>query len=437
MGSTPAGPLDMSSTPLKGDGGEDSPIVQSAISSSSKLSGNQWVQIMSTFIVFFNTWGFLLTSGVFQTYYKQALIPGYSSSDISWISTVCAFIVLSAGVVTGPLYDHGFYRPILLSGSLLQTIGLMLLSLSTQYYQLFLCHAVCVGLGAGIVFTPSVAAAAACLPEPATRARAMGLMACGSSIGGIVYPIMFRFLVPQIGFPWTVRSIGFVVFGLYLISYLVLVRPQAKKAGRRSFDRTAFVDGPFMTLCVASLFSAIAFYIPLLYLPLFTEIRIPSIDPNLTLDLLPILNGASVVSRLLAGFAAAIFGPTETITVSLIFGSILLFSWIAVDTIAGTVVWSVFWGMISGILVSLPGAFIPLFCPSLSVLGTRSGMYWIWVGLGILIGSPIAGAIFDFTSTATNYWRLQVFAGIFMLGAAALNVYPVIHLRRKRKEGSM
>lgn len=252
-----------------------------------------------------------------------------------------------------------------------------------------------------------------------------------------MYPIMFRFLVPQIGFPWTVRSIGFVVFGLYLISYLVLVRPQAKKAGRRSFDRTAFVDGPFMTLCVASLFSAIAFYIPLLYLPLFTEIRIPSIDPNLTLDLLPILNGASVVSRLLAGFAAAIFGPTETITVSLIFGSILLFSWIAVDTIAGTVVWSVFWGMISGILVSLPGAFIPLFCPSLSVLGTRSGMYWIWVGLGILIGSPIAGAIFDFTSTATNYWRLQVFAGIFMLGAAALNVYPVIHLRRKRKEGSM
>ncbi|KAI0102569.1 putative MFS monocarboxylate transporter [Nemania sp. FL0031] len=374
----------MASIPPKHDGSEAAPATEPA-SSSSKLRGNQWLQIQSTVIVFFNT-----------------------CSDISWISTTCAFIVLSTSVITSPLYDYGFYRAILLSGSLL------------QYYQLFLCHAVCVGLGAGIVFTPSVAAAAASLPDPATRAKAMGLMVSGSSIGY---------------FPWTVRSIGFVVFGLYLISYLVLVSPQEKKSSvRRSIDRTALVDWPYMTLCVASLLSAIAFYIPLLYLPLFTEKRIPGIDYNLTLDLLPILNGASVVGRLLAGFAAVILGPTETITISLVFGSIILFSWISVDTIAGTVVWSVFWGMISGILVTLPGAFIPLFCPTLTVLGTRSGMYWIWVGLGILIGSPIAGAIYDPTSTSTDYWRLPVFAGVFMLGAAILNLYPVTHIRRRKRE---
>ncbi|KAI0201488.1 putative MFS monocarboxylate transporter [Astrocystis sublimbata] len=396
----------------------------------------QWLQITSTFIVFFNTWGFLLTSGVFQTYYEKVLISEYSSSSIAWISTTCAFIILSAGVITGPLYDNGFYRAILLFGSLLQVVGVMLLSLCTQYYQLFLCHAICIGLGAGIVFTPSVAAATACLPVPAVRAKAMGLMACGSSIGGIVYPIMFQFLIPLIGFLWTVRSIGFVIFELYLISYSVLVGYQEKKSVRRAFDRTALMDWPFMTLCVASLLSAIAFYIPLLYLPLFTEIRIPNLDPNLSLDLLPILNGASVVGRLFAGFAAAIIGPTETITIALTFGTILLFSWIAVDTVAGTIVWSVFWGMISGILVSLPGAFIPLFCPSLSVLGTRSGMYWIWIGLGILIGSPIAGAIYDFKFTDNDWRRLETFAGIFMFGAALLNLYPVSHLRRKQRETS-
>ncbi|KAI1824022.1 putative MFS monocarboxylate transporter [Xylaria intraflava] len=409
------------------------PATRPPLPSPPKSDGSPRIQVLSTFIVFFNTWGFLLTSGAFQTYYEQVLIRDYSSSDIAWISTTCAFILLSAGVVTGPLYDYGFYRVILLSGSLLQVVGLMLLSLSTQYYQLFLCHAVCVGLGAGVVFTPSVAAAAACLPDPTTRAKAMGLMASGSSIGGIVYPIMFRFLVPQIGFPWTVRSIGFVVFGLYLISYLVLAGHQERKPTiRRLFDRTTLRDWPFMTLCVASLFSATAFYIPLLYLPLFTEIRIPNVDPNLTLDLLPILNGASVVGRLFAGFVASLVGPTETITVSLILGSILLFSWISVDTVAGTIAWSIFWGMISGILVTLPGAFIPLFCPSLSVIGTRSGMYWVWVGLGILIGSPIAGAIYPFNSTDTDWWRLQVFAGVFMLGAALFNIYPAIHLRRKQ-----
>lgn len=90
---------------------------------------------------------------------------------------------MSAGIITGPLYDRGLYRVLLLSGSLMEVFGLMMLSLSTKYYQLFLCQAICVGLGAGIIFTPSVAAAAACLPSPAVRARAMGLMACGSSIG--------------------------------------------------------------------------------------------------------------------------------------------------------------------------------------------------------------------------------------------------------------
>lgn len=91
--------------------------------------------------------------------------------------------MLSAGVITGPLYDHGYYRPLLILGSLLQVFGMMMLSLSTKYYQLFLSQAICVGLGAGIAFTPSVAAAAACLTDPATRAKGMGFMACGSSIG--------------------------------------------------------------------------------------------------------------------------------------------------------------------------------------------------------------------------------------------------------------
>lgn len=85
--------------------------------------------------------------------------------------------------MTGPLYDRGFYKPLLVAGSLLQVFGFMMLSISTEYYQLFLSQAICIGIGSGIVFTPSVSAAAACLPNPATRAKAMGLMACGSCVG--------------------------------------------------------------------------------------------------------------------------------------------------------------------------------------------------------------------------------------------------------------
>jgi hypothetical protein len=58
-----------------------------------------------------------------------------------------------------------------------------MLSIPKRYYQLFLKQPICVGLGAGIVITPSVAAALACLLNPATREKAMGLMVCSSTIG--------------------------------------------------------------------------------------------------------------------------------------------------------------------------------------------------------------------------------------------------------------
>jgi MFS family permease len=235
-----------------------------------------------------------------------------------------------------------------------------------------------------------------------------------------------------VGFPWAVRSIAFLVLALYLISFLALIDHQkTPPMVRPFFDMPAFVDAPFMMLSVASVFSAIAYYIPLLYLPLLTELRIPSIDPDMIFDLLAIVNGASAVGRLMAGLLAAAIGPTETVSISLVLGSLLLFCWIVVDSLAGTIVWAVFWGIVSGALVAVPGAFIPLFCPSLAVVGTRSGMYWVWVGLGMLIGSPIGGAIYDVKSTSKGVWRLQVFAGISMMIAAMLTIYPIIYLRRR------
>lgn len=260
-------------------------------------------------------------------------------------------------------------------------------------------------------------------------------------VGGIVFPIMFRAVLSKHGFPSAVRSLAYLVLGLYLLSYPVILQSRRKDAAapiiRRFFDLSALTDPPFMMLSVASVFSATGFYIPLLYLPLLTKARVPSIDPDLTIDLISILNGVSIVGRLAAGLAAAVFGPTETVTLSLVGGSLLLFCWIPVDTVAGTIVWTVFWGMVSGILVTLPGAIVPLLCPSLNVLGARTGMYWSWVGLGMLIGAPIGGAIYDPNSAGSKAWRLQVFAGVFMMAAAILNIYPLIHLRRRKRSTSV
>jgi MCP family monocarboxylic acid transporter-like MFS transporter 10 len=47
------------------------------------------------------------------------------------------------------------------------------------------------------------------------RALAIGLAASGSSLGGLVFPIILRYLIPLLGFRWTVRILGLVVLLLW------------------------------------------------------------------------------------------------------------------------------------------------------------------------------------------------------------------------------
>lgn len=39
------------------------------------------------------------------------------------------------GLVSGPLVDSGYLRPLMISGSFLTVFGLMMTSLATEYYQ--------------------------------------------------------------------------------------------------------------------------------------------------------------------------------------------------------------------------------------------------------------------------------------------------------------
>ena len=59
-----------------------------------------WMQVAGAFFQFFNTWGLINAFGTFQTYYQSAF-PEQSASNISWIGSIDAFLLLSAGVITG------------------------------------------------------------------------------------------------------------------------------------------------------------------------------------------------------------------------------------------------------------------------------------------------------------------------------------------------
>lgn len=121
------------------------------------------------------------TFGVFQSYYEDTLLPNYSASSISWIGTVQGFLLFLAGIIVGPIFDKGYLRSLLAIGSFLVVFGLMMTSLSTEYYQVFLAHGLTVGLGCAFLFIPSIAIVATYFST--RRALATGITAAGGSIG--------------------------------------------------------------------------------------------------------------------------------------------------------------------------------------------------------------------------------------------------------------
>ena len=77
----------------------------------------------------------------------------------------------------------GYARPLLVVGSLLTVFGLMMLSLSTQYWEIMLAQGICIGLGSGMVYSPSLSIVAAAFTSK--RPTAVAIANSGISIGKI------------------------------------------------------------------------------------------------------------------------------------------------------------------------------------------------------------------------------------------------------------
>lgn len=85
------------------------------------------------------------------------------------------------GLVTGPIYDAGHLKGLVVVGSILAVFGMMMTSLCEEYWQVLLAQGIVVGCGAGCLLLPSVAI----MPQYFTKRRAFatGIGAVGSSLG--------------------------------------------------------------------------------------------------------------------------------------------------------------------------------------------------------------------------------------------------------------
>lgn len=370
-----------------------------------------WLQVLGSFFLFFNTWGVVNTYGTYQTYYESDLLSSSSPSNISWIGSLQATLLMLVGTLTGPIYDAGYVRSLVATGSVLVVFGQMMLSLSTTYWQVFLAQAVCIGLGTGCMFVPCVAILSTYF---STRvATAMGLAAAGSSLGGVIYPIVFHRLVGSIGFAWTTRVMGFMMLATLAISNAVL-KVRVLPDGRRKFmDLSAFEEGPYTFFVLGTFLGFLGLYTPFFYLQSYA-IDTGIANPGLSFYLLAILNGASLFGRIAPNIIADRLGPFNVVVPCTFITGILGLCLIPTRSVASVIVVAVLYGFFSGTFVSLPPTIYVHITKNRGMIGTRMGMGFACTSIGILVGTPISGAILSSTSDYTYVW---LFGGVLTLSA--------------------
>ncbi|ORY63300.1 major facilitator superfamily domain-containing protein [Pseudomassariella vexata] len=392
-----------------------------------------WLFVLAGFFVFVNSWGISSTFGVFLEHYRSQLLRGTSPSTLSWVGSVQSTFVTIMGLVTGPLTDRGYLRPVMVFGHFMVVFGMLMLSISTEYWQVMLAQGFCVGIGAGAINIPAFARISSQFTT--RRPIALGCASTGASVGGIVFPLIFRQLVPQVGFSWAVRAIALVNLIISIPTLIIYCR----KPGIRSptskmvVDPRGFTEPIFGTFVTALFFQFLAYYIPLFYLSTYAAVKLHT-GADFAFELLAISNAASFFGRTVPYLLSSRITPIQILFFWEAVGIVLLFSWMAVDSVSGIVVWTVAWGFLSGVLVTASAASTahPTLSPSLDVIGARLGMSWSTAAIGVLIGAPIAGALADVANA--DFVRAQVFAGVVMAVAMVLMTIPLVAAHRYSKQ---
>lgn len=215
-----------------------------------------WSQVLAGHLIVFNTWGYMISFGIFQPHYVESL--GMESWAIAWIGSVQICLIFLVGTFSGRAFDAGYYKAALVIGSILQLVGILATSVGHTYWQIFLAQGICQGLGCGIVFAPTVANISTYFSK--RRSMAVSASACGGATGGMVFPLMAQQLLPKIGLAWTVRAMGLVVLVSSVMVYL-LARPRLppRKSGP-IVEMAAFREITYLLFAISMFFTLWAAY---------------------------------------------------------------------------------------------------------------------------------------------------------------------------------
>lgn len=326
------------------------------------------------------------------------------------------------GPIVGALYDRYGPRQLIFVGTILHVLGLMLCSLGSEYYQILLAQGIFSAIGVSCIFQPALSTISGWFNV--NRGAAYGILSTGSSLGGVIFPIMVTRLIREVGYGWAMRICAFMILGVLSVACLTVKNfkpPQPHKMTRELLVKP-FRETEFVLLLTGFFLFTYGLYVPINYLPV--QVLEAGMRPSLAQYIVSIFNAASLFGRLFSGIMGDKIGRYNIfIIVAYLSGIWALALWIPANTTAGLIAFAILFGFCSGAYVSLIAALVAQISP-LRELGFRTGIVLLTSSIGGLTTNPINGAILDL---ASGYLGIKIFCGIFCLAGTSFILAARIH----------
>lgn len=133
-----------------------------------------------------------------------------------------------------------------------------------------------------------------------------------------------------------------------------------------------------------------------------------------SINLLLTMNGVGVMSRIIPNFISDRWtGPLNLMIPFCVIAATVLYCWMAVTTVSGLWMFTVFYGIFAAGLQGLFPVVLTSLTKDPQKVGVRTGMGFAVAGTAILTGPPLAGALIG--ADGGKYFGLQAFAASSML----------------------
>ncbi|KAJ7879155.1 major facilitator superfamily domain-containing protein [Mycena leptocephala] len=372
-----------------------------------------WIVLCGTVSGFFATFGYVNSWGVFQAYYKQKLLQHSTPSEISWIGSIQHATIFLPALLVGRLFDIGYFRVPFASGSLLIVLTTFLVPHCKVYWHFMLCQGFGVGIGSGLMFCSMISVVTHWFKKK--RGFALGLTSFGGALGATVQPIILRQLITKIGFPWAMRTLGFILLFVLVIANLCIARRlHPVKAPGGLLGLHAFRGPAFSVFAVCAFLVLLGLFTMLTYIS--SSAIAFGISPNFAFYLVAIANFSAGVGRVVSGILGDHFGAMNIMTAMTALTGVSTIAWPFCRTVASITGISILYGFCSGAWIALIGSALGQL-GGIEDIGRRIGMINTLAGIGTLCGPPISGI---FADSRLGYIAVGYFAGSALLVGASL-----------------